>query len=233
MTEALPGRLARLPIQVSPRLGEGTDSFIRRLARANHLRPSYLHGYLCGPPLWFGKPHVERLADATGRTTSQLERALFDVSTPRLRYRTGSGRSHLAHRQPDLYVQLQNAARDEGLTVRDLAHRHDIPIWLVRCALVSNKPLPRDLPARQAPVTRPIAPLIDSMLHAGLGTREIWTALMDQHNSSVSSGTLSLYISKRRRESEWQSEHYRLLRKASPGTPRSFQRCRCGLCRGT
>ncbi|MCZ4121775.1 hypothetical protein [Streptomyces sp. H39-S7] len=214
MTGALPGRLARLPIQVSPRLGEGTDSFIRRLARANHLRPSYLHGFLCGPPFWFGKPRVERLADITGRTTSNLEQALFDVSTARLRYRTGPGQAHLAHRQPDLYIQLQNAARDEGLTIRNLAIRHGIPRWLIRNALVSFKPLPRELPARQAPVTRPIAPLIDSMMHAGLGAREIWTMLMDEHNTSVSYGTLNLYISKRRRNAEWQSEHFRIQRRA-------------------
>ncbi|MBT2491387.1 TniQ family protein [Streptomyces sp. ISL-96] len=214
MTETLPGRLARLPVQVSPRLGEGTDSYIRRLARANHLKPSYLHGFLCGPPFWFGKPRLERLADVTGRTTANLQQALFDVSTPRLRYRTGPGRAaRIAHRQPDLYTQLQNAARDEGLTVRELASRHGIPRWLIRNALASNRPLPRDLPARQAPVTRPIAPLIDSMLHAGLGPREIWTALMDQHNTSVSYGTLNLYISKRRRNSEWQSEHFRVQRK--------------------
>ncbi|WP_327350093.1 hypothetical protein OG772_36015 [Streptomyces sp. NBC_01321] len=41
-------------------MGESTDSYVRRLARANHLRPSALHGYLCGPPFWFGKPQIER-----------------------------------------------------------------------------------------------------------------------------------------------------------------------------
>ncbi len=40
--------LVRLPMRVRPNLGESTDSYIRRLARANHLRPSYLHGFLCG-----------------------------------------------------------------------------------------------------------------------------------------------------------------------------------------
>ncbi|MEU4129675.1 hypothetical protein [Streptomyces wuyuanensis] len=75
-------RLARLPVQVAPRLGEETDSFIRRLARANHLKPSYLHGYLCGPPFWFGKPQLDRLADATGRSPHALERALSDASSP-------------------------------------------------------------------------------------------------------------------------------------------------------
>jgi hypothetical protein len=55
-------RLVPLPILVRPRSGETTGSYIRRLARANHLRPSYLHGFLAGPPTWFGRPRLERLA---------------------------------------------------------------------------------------------------------------------------------------------------------------------------
>ncbi|WP_329823611.1 hypothetical protein [Streptomyces sp. JV176] len=206
------------------------------MARANHLRPSYLHGFLCGPPLWFGKPRVERLADVTGRTATILEQALFDVSTARLRYRTGPGRADLAARQADLYTQVQNAARDEGLTVRELAIRHRIPEWMIRNTLARNRPLARDLPARQGPVTRPIAPLIDSMMDADYGARQIWTALMDQYDTSVSLGTLNLYMSKRRRTVEWEVNHIRRLRRAgseSDGSLRSMPGCRCRLCRGT
>lgn len=170
MTGTSYGHLARLPVQVSPRLGEGTDSFIRRLAHANHLKPSYLHGFLCGPPQWFGKPRVERLADVSGRTVAGLERVLSDVSTPRRRYRPGPGKAHLASRRPDLYLQLHDAARDEGLTLRQLADRYRVPRRLVRDALAHNRPLSRDLPPQQAPVTRAATLLINSMLDAGLGT---------------------------------------------------------------
>ncbi|MEU3206681.1 hypothetical protein ABZ702_22995 [Streptomyces cyaneofuscatus] len=220
MTGALPGRLARLPIQVSPRLGEGTDSFIRRLARANHLRPSYLHGFLCGPPFWFGKPRVERLADVTGRRITNLEQALLDVSTPRRRYRPGPGRVHLASRQPDLYLQLHDAARDEGLPLRQLADRYGVPKRFVRDALTRNRPLSRDLPPHQTPVTRPVAPLINAMLDVGLGTRDIWTALMDDHDTSVSYATLSLYISKRRRHVAWLQQQWEIAKQhRRPRTP--------------
>ncbi|MGW4889710.1 hypothetical protein [Streptomyces murinus] len=225
--------LARLPVQVMPRLGEGTDSFVRRLARANHLKPSYLHGILCGPPLWFGKPRVERLADVTGRTVTNLEQALFDVRTARRRYRTGPGGSRLRLSQEGLYMRIQNAARDEGLTVRDLAARYRIPDQVIRNTLLHNRPLARDLPARQGPVTRPIEPLIDSMMDAGCGARQIWTALMDEHGTSVSLGTLSRYMSKRRRTVEWESKHMRRIRRIyaeSGGSLDSVPDCRCHLC---
>ncbi|MFE7838648.1 hypothetical protein ACFU53_22120 [Streptomyces sp. NPDC057474] len=44
------GQLRLLPVRPRPRTGEGTDSYVRRLARANHLRPSYLRRYLVGFP---------------------------------------------------------------------------------------------------------------------------------------------------------------------------------------
>lgn len=35
------GRLRPLPVRPRPKPGESTDSYVRRLARANHLKPSY------------------------------------------------------------------------------------------------------------------------------------------------------------------------------------------------
>jgi hypothetical protein len=67
---------SRLPLTPRPRLGESTNSYIRRLARANHLVPSYLQGFLCGPPTWFGKPRLTRLAAVTGRPAAALQHAL-------------------------------------------------------------------------------------------------------------------------------------------------------------
>lgn len=42
-----PRPLAPLPIRVRPQRAETTESYARRLARANHLRPSYLRTFLC------------------------------------------------------------------------------------------------------------------------------------------------------------------------------------------
>ncbi|MFF2852114.1 TnsA-like heteromeric transposase endonuclease subunit [Streptomyces sp. NPDC058001] len=79
MNSELPPRFAPLPVRLRPCLGESANSYIRRLARANHLKPSFLHCYLCGPPQWFGKPLLEHLATAAGRSPEVLERALADA----------------------------------------------------------------------------------------------------------------------------------------------------------
>jgi len=42
--------LQPLPIAARPRAGEGVESYIQRLARANHLRPSYLRRLLLHNP---------------------------------------------------------------------------------------------------------------------------------------------------------------------------------------
>lgn len=215
MTSTPYGHLARLPVQILLRLGKGTDSFIRRLAHANHLKPSYLHGFLCGLPQWFGKPRVERLADVCGRNVADLNRVLSDASTPRRRYRPGPGKSHLASRRPDLYLKLHDAARDESLALRQLANCYRVPRRLVRDALAGNRPpehataLSRDLPAQQVPVTRTATLLINSMLAAGLSTRDIWAALMDEHDTSISYTTLNLHVSRHRRHLGWQEEQFR------------------------
>lgn len=73
-----PPRLTRLPIQVRPHLGEGTESFIRRLARANHLPYKYLLRVLCRRGS-YGTPDLDLLAQATGRTVTNLRRALPDA----------------------------------------------------------------------------------------------------------------------------------------------------------
>lgn len=70
--------LRTLPIDVRPRIGESVEGYIRRLARANHLRPSYLYLYLylCTPQYHSGTLQPELLAQITGRPLSALERVL-------------------------------------------------------------------------------------------------------------------------------------------------------------
>lgn len=213
MAEQSAVALAQLPIQAAPRLGEGIDSYVRRLARANHLKPSYLHSVLSGPPFGFLKPRIELLAAVTGRPRENLEQALSDVGMGRHRYRTGPRRAHLAQNGLSPHEQLRNAARDEGLTIRDIANRYQLPRWLVRKALTSDKPLPLEIAAHAGPATRPLAPLIDSMMHADRGVREIWVKLTDHHDIAVSYAMLSYYIRARRRDAEWQFLHFTRSRK--------------------
>jgi len=75
-------RLAPLPIRPRPAAGEPVSSYVRRLARANHLRPSYLHGYLAGPPDYLRAISPQRLAVLSGRTAAVLERTLTGLTRP-------------------------------------------------------------------------------------------------------------------------------------------------------
>jgi hypothetical protein len=50
------------PVRVRPVAAEGAESYIRRLARANHLKPSYLRRYLATPEGSYGPIHPDQLA---------------------------------------------------------------------------------------------------------------------------------------------------------------------------
>ncbi|WP_408996934.1 TniQ family protein [Streptomyces ipomoeae] len=90
--KSFPERIDTLPIRVRPRPGELADSFVCRLARANHIEPSYLHGLVHGPPLWVGAPKIDRLALSSGIPEAVLERTLLNVATS-LTARASSSRS--------------------------------------------------------------------------------------------------------------------------------------------
>ena len=69
-----------LPIRPRPRRGETTEFYARRLARANHLRPSYLRAFLCDPPRRTGVIRPWRLAAISGRSVRALQHALADLN---------------------------------------------------------------------------------------------------------------------------------------------------------
>ncbi|WP_369173511.1 hypothetical protein AB5J49_38620 [Streptomyces sp. R28] len=195
MNSELPPRFAPLPVRLRPCLGESANSYIRRLARANHLKPSFLHCYLCGPPQWFGKPLLENLATAAGHPPEVLERALADANalggTNRSRRRLPrkdpfSWRRGLAHRI------AQEALK--GAQIRTLAKRYNLRCWDVRFALE----IPRLTTTETGPLTDPItgelADLIESMVSRKLNGRQIWTELMDHHDYLVTYDSIRHYI---------------------------------------
>ena len=209
MTRVPTDRPALLPIQVPPRLGETTDSYIRRLARANHLKPSYLHRFLCGPPFWFGKPSLSRLAAVSGRPRHSLERALADVASPRRRNKPNvryPSTVPLAD-HPDLALRIHETAQSGTATIRDLSRRHQLPSRTIRAIL--EMPAPSTYRSRKGPKTgqpaRRPAPaindstrtLIDAMLGQRLDLREIWNRLMDDHDVSVSYSSINVYFRSR------------------------------------
>ncbi|MFC9636810.1 TniQ family protein [Streptomyces mirabilis] len=207
MTSPASEHLTELPVNVRPKPGETTDSYIRRLARANHLRPSYLHCFLAGPPFWFGKPRLERLAALSGRPQSTLQRVLFDASSPRGRTKPNPRnlriRTHKALTQDglDMTFAIQHDALDGNTTVRAIAQRWEVPRWLVRRVLDSAVVPDRTAPRHRPKINAQTEQQVNAMIESGMGPKEIWKELMDTHDVSVSMGSLLLRrTSQRRRE---------------------------------
>jgi hypothetical protein len=195
MNSELPPRFAPLPVRLRPCLGESTDSYIRRLARANHLKPSFLHCYLSGPPLWFGKPLLEHLATVTGQSPEALERALADADSPHGKNRP---RPRFPRKNPfawrhDLARRIAQEAL-KGMQVRILAKRHNLRCRDVRFALETPRPTTSETSQITDPIRGELADLVESMIGRGLNGRQIWTELMDCHEYSVTYGSIRHYI---------------------------------------
>jgi len=192
---------ARLPITVRPHLGESTDSYVRRLARANHLRPSALHGYLCGPPFWVGKPRIERLAAVCGRPRSVLAQALTDCRVPRRRDNLRFSPAPMPSDTVRLYQRIRADAESHGRSLAALAIRHCVDRSTVRTALTAALPPPRERP-RIIPalpvLPTPLMALIDQRIELGESAREIWIYLMDEASVSVSYSTVRLRLQQHR-----------------------------------
>jgi hypothetical protein len=200
-------RARLLPVRPRPKAGETTDSYVRRLARANHLKPSYLRGYLVGPPDYGqGKrPRADRLAAVTGRRQDVLERALVDLARQK-RPEPTKPKRHVTTSadKPALFAAIRRDAEREGSTVRSLADRHRVSPYMIRQALASPTPPPRkQRPAIAGHAKGRVGPAIDIILdehaarHAGqLPTvRLVWERLLDEHDADVSYGTVHRYMS--------------------------------------
>lgn len=69
-----------LPVRVRPASGETTESYIRRLAHANHLRPSLLQVYVRNPDIPTGAIRLRRLAAVSGSTRTALAFSLTGLT---------------------------------------------------------------------------------------------------------------------------------------------------------
>ena len=82
---------APLPVRPRPRQGETADSYLRRLAAANHLRFSYLRRYLATPRGSYGPIDAGWLAVLAGRKPHAILRAFRELGPAALR-QAGTGR---------------------------------------------------------------------------------------------------------------------------------------------
>jgi hypothetical protein len=121
----------RLPIRVRPAAGETAESYIRRLARANHLRPSLLQVYVRNPDVATGAIRLRRLAAVSGSTLTALTRALTRSPAASGPHRPSPpGESQVARK-----ARLFGIIRDEagqGMSIRQIARRHHVHRRMVR-----------------------------------------------------------------------------------------------------
>ncbi|WP_035839068.1 TniQ family protein [Kitasatospora azatica] len=185
--------LRPLPVRVRPHLGEGTDSYLRRLARGNHLKPSYLNSLVC-PKSRHGKPDIALLAQLADRSATDLRRALADAP----------GKARPAEPQPvsgepslhdvDLLL-LTSALQDEGIPLRLAAQRRGLDPKTVRKALQQQEP--RRF-SRRVPGWEVRRNLIDAMATEGLPTAEIWARMMDDHDTPLTYNGINTYLGRTR-----------------------------------
>jgi hypothetical protein len=110
------GQPRPLPIRPRPVTGETTLSYIRRLARANHLRPNYLHR--CLREAGHDGIRLDWLAIMADRPLTSLERALADTANPSQRFPARQNR-----RQKDKAALLANHPH-RRLPTRPVHPRH-------------------------------------------------------------------------------------------------------------
>jgi uncharacterized protein len=147
-------------------MGESAVSYIRRLARANHLRPNYLRRCLRDPD--HGGIRLGWLAAMAGRPVDSLERALSDAGqrqTPSGPARRGRGKRDKAA----LLATLRQDAFDRGMSIRAISDRRGVSRRIVLQALESPTPRPRKkLPLRTSRLD-PFKDAIDEILRQDRG----------------------------------------------------------------
>ena len=187
-----------LPIRPRPMTGERAASYLRRLARANHLRPGYLRRYLRSPD----DQETIRL-DWLAILAACLCRPRTRPGRPGGGHEAGPGQRHV-HRadKPRLFAAIRRDARDNGLSIRALADRHGIHRRTVRQALASPWPPPRKTAQRRSRLD-PFKDTIDAMLPSGPGTagqapptaKQIHDRLVSEHQmTGVSYSTVRDYV---------------------------------------
>lgn len=196
------GLNAPLPVRPRPRHGETADSYLRRLAAANHLRFSYLRRYLA-PKGGYGPIDPVRLAALAGRHPDAIVRVFPELGpdAPRpgtRRYTTEEiQRSRAARREKFAAIRLDAG---NGLSQRAIMSRHRVGSRTITQALASAEPPERKRIFRESEALNGLHALIDAMIseNPDIRTAEIWQHLADDHCTTVAYPTLRTYVIRRR-----------------------------------
>lgn len=190
-----------LPVSVRPKAGERAEMYVRRLARANHLRPSYLRTFAAGPPQWRGAIKPGRLAALAGRSLPDLRRALTGISPRALKPNSNYVRLRHAEK-PALYAAIRAAAEaDPTLTVTALMTQFRAGNPTIRKALASPVPPPWKPPLRLNKPSGEFIQIIETLLEndPDIAPYEAWSHIVDTTDLEVSRASVSNYLTSRRR----------------------------------
>jgi hypothetical protein len=194
-----------LPVQPRPRRGEAADSYLRRLAAANHLRFSYLRRYLATPRGSYGPVDAAALAALAGREPHAILRAFPELGRAALRQAAAGRRYTREDIQHAYAAKLERYAAirrdlDAGMSERAIERRRHVGRRTIVMALDSPEPPARKRIRREPAALKGLHEYIDAMIEedAGIGTAAIWQRLADDHGATVAYYTLRTYVVSRR-----------------------------------
>jgi hypothetical protein len=194
-----------LPVRPRPRQGETADSYLRRLAAANHLRFSYLRRYLATPRGSYGPIDAGGLAVLAGRMPHAILRAFPELGPAALR-QAGTGRRYtweeIQHAYAAKHERYAVIRRDfeAGMSGRAIEREHHVGRRTIIKALDSADPPPRKKIHREPAALKGLHGRIDEMLEAdpAIATATIWQRLADDHGTTVAYATLRTYVTSKR-----------------------------------
>lgn len=211
MSDLPPETLQPLPVRVRPRPLETIDSFIGRLALANHIKPSHLHRIVSGPHFVTGRVAPDRntfnrLAVLSDTSADILQRALTLPTTLALGRIPSPHLSGTENSQAQLFFEIQRDADGRGLAVRTLAERYKVSRRTVRQALDAPRTPPHQLRRRFSWSARPYGHLIAPLLEQGRTATEIWDHLIEEHGITLARSAIARYAQ------NWQLDQTRRAR---------------------
>jgi hypothetical protein len=194
-----------LPVRPRPRQSETADSYLRRLAAANHLRFSYLRRYLAMPRGSYGPVDARVLAVLAGRQPQAILRAFPELGPPALRYAKAGRRytreeiQHARAAKQEKYAVIRRDF-DAGLSGRAIERKHQVGRRTIVKAIDSADPPERKKIHREPTALKELHDCIDAMIEAdpAIATAAIWQRLADDHGATVAYPTLRTYVISRR-----------------------------------